>query len=52
MSLDTDIKNLCDKSLVKLFSKESWGKRNKKNEFFLFFIHWIKISIYKSFSLY
>ncbi len=41
MSLDTDIKNLCDKSLVKLFSKESWEKKKQKNEFFLLFIHWI-----------
>ena len=30
MSLDTDIKNLCDKSLVKLFSKENWGKKEQK----------------------
>jgi hypothetical protein len=28
--LDTDIKNLCDKSLVKLFSKESWEKKKQK----------------------
>jgi hypothetical protein len=30
MSLDTDIKNLCDKSLIKLFSKESWEKKKQK----------------------
>ena len=30
MSLDTEIKNLCDKSLIKLFSKESWEKKKQK----------------------
>jgi len=37
MSLNPHIKNLCDKSLNKLFSKETWEKiQNKKNNKYLF----------------
>jgi len=40
MSLNPDIKKLCDKSLENLFSLEDWKKiKNKKNKYFLLFIN-------------
>ena len=40
MSLNPDIKKLCDKSLEKLFSLNGWEKiKNKKKLIFLLFIN-------------
>ena len=53
MSLNVDIKILCDQSLNKLFSDKNWeNQKNKKIEKIWLIINFTKVPVNKTFTFY